>query len=82
MILKFVQSLFAQLGFEIRRKGEDRMFRDIARFLAKHEAPLIVDIGANMGQTIQAFKKKFPESSVHAFEPSPSTFEILLLFQL
>ena len=31
--------------------------------------PLIFDIGANIGQSIIGFKKNFPNSVIHSFEP-------------
>lgn len=40
---------------------------------------LIVDIGANRGQSIQAFKKFRPQSSIVAFEPEPLSAERLKL---
>lgn len=37
----------------------------------------IVDIGANIGQFTNAVKYWYPESTVHAFEADPVTYEIL-----
>jgi FkbM family methyltransferase len=33
------------------------------------------DVGANKGQTITALLDAFPKASIHAFEPSPETFD-------
>ncbi len=66
-------------GFDIVKRQPDEIgqdpFVDMQRFLkAKHE-PLIFDVGANIGQSAVRFTKAFPSSTIHSFEPSPSTFE-------
>lgn len=40
-------------------------------------SPVIFDVGANIGQTVAAIKQELPRSTVHSFEPSPSTFRKL-----
>jgi FkbM family methyltransferase len=37
-------------------------------------APLVIDVGANVGQFCQAVKLFFPQAWVHCFEPDPDTF--------
>lgn len=39
--------------------------------------PVIFDVGANRGQSVGYFKRLIPGSSVHSFEPSPTTFQVL-----
>jgi FkbM family methyltransferase len=42
------------------------------------DAPLVVvDVGANEGQTARRVLQEFPRATVHCFEPSPETFESL-----
>jgi len=53
--------------------GESHL-KDIARLLAGVSQPVILDIGANEGQSIRDYQQTFPESLIHAFEPSPRTF--------
>lgn len=38
------------------------------------QVQVIFDVGANHGQTITRFRWEFPESTIYAFEPCPSTF--------
>jgi FkbM family methyltransferase len=52
-------------------------FRDMRHFLAGIESPLILDVGANVGQSVARFKKTFPAAHIHAFEPGGATFETL-----
>jgi FkbM family methyltransferase len=37
----------------------------------------IFDVGANTGQTISSIQKTFVDPIIHAFEPSPKSFETL-----
>lgn len=41
------------------------------------ESPFIVDVGANIGQTVTAYLDAFPRSSIIAYEPDPSNFSQL-----
>ncbi|HAW21285.1 MAG TPA: hypothetical protein DCX14_13980 [Flavobacteriales bacterium] len=54
------------------------------RRLAKHlksvistEAPVVLDVGANTGQTILLWKKHFNRPTVHSFEANPALVRIL-----
>ena len=52
-------------------------FNDIHISLTKKKNPIIFDIGANQGQSIIRFKKLFPNSEIHAFEPIEKEFSNL-----
>ena len=41
------------------------------------DAPLVLDIGANVGQSISSYRKLFPLSRIHAFEPNPAVYHQL-----
>jgi FkbM family methyltransferase len=47
------------------------------RHLKKTDAYRIVDVGANIGDSVQDFLTWFPESCIIAFEPLPKAFEAL-----
>ena len=47
------------------------------RFVGDAPRPMIFDVGANYGQSVDKFKKAFPLSFIHSFEPSPITFASL-----
>lgn len=38
---------------------------------------LVLDVGANYGQSVVSFKTLLPRSRIHSFEPNPSSFEEL-----
>ena len=44
-------------------------------YLRGSPAPLVLDVGANQGQSVFRFKKLLPDAIVHSFEPSPHMFE-------
>jgi len=39
--------------------------------------PVIFDVGANVGQSIDLFSRLFPESSIYSFEPAADCFALL-----
>lgn len=42
------------------------------------EKPLIIDCGSNVGSSVLFFKKEYPKSIIHAFEPDPNIFKYLV----
>ena len=65
-ILKFGVNL---AGFELRKKPA-YSFEDITPNLITDPSPMIFDVGANRGQSIERYKAFFPQSYIHCFEPS------------
>jgi FkbM family methyltransferase len=47
------------------------------KFDAETDSPLIIDCGANIGMATLFFKSMYPHARVLAFEPDPSTFDLL-----
>ena len=39
--------------------------------------PVIFDVGANVGQSIDLFSQLFPQSSIYSFEPAADCFALL-----
>ena len=73
MIKDLIRSAVARLGYEIRRQPVDA-FADMRRFVPPESAPLIFDVGANVGQSVRTLKAAFPNSVIHSFEPGRETF--------
>jgi FkbM family methyltransferase len=84
-----IRRIFRTLGYDIRRLAAPsnkrpvsnnavgrNPFDDIASFLG-HKRPVILDVGANVGQSVWNFRSRFSDCILHSFEPSPSTFEKL-----
>lgn len=47
--------------------------------IIKVNNPVIIDVGANNGQTIRFFLKLFPNAVIYSFEPNPRLYENLLI---
>ena len=75
-----VRKIARNFGFDIIKFKKDQMgiypFYDMAKFV-KSEIPMLFDVGANVGQTVKDFNEVFKNATIHAFEPSPDTFDIL-----
>ena len=74
-----IKLLASKLGYDVRRTGTLRLspFTDMKQFVPIGTSPLILDVGANVGQCVNRFKEAFPSSIIHSFEPSPETFQKL-----
>ena len=80
-IKKSVSKLLRFFGYEIQRhsstshsvKEPFHHFRN----LLDNSQPVVFDVGAYIGDTIEQFKSSFPESYIHAFEPFDESFSIL-----
>jgi FkbM family methyltransferase len=75
LIRRAVKQLLRRAGIDIRfipKLGFDAL--DDMKKLAATDAPLIFDVGANRGQSIERFRRTFPRAVIHAFEPGRETF--------
>jgi FkbM family methyltransferase len=45
----------------------------IQRYLSGWSPRLILDVGANVGQSAAAYATRFPDAQIHSFEPVPET---------
>ena len=73
-----IKHALSSLGYEIRSTqnvGRDP-FRDMSHFVTS-SSPVLFDVGANIGQTVKKLRQHFKRSTIHAFEPSVSTFQTL-----
>jgi len=76
---QLLKRAFRCLGYEVSRVhkvGVDP-FADMARFLPHGERLVVFDVGANIGQSAQKFRRTFPVAEIYSFEPSPSVFKTL-----
>lgn len=56
---------------------EDIFEKQIYRFKAQTQTPVIIDCGANIGLSILYFKQLYPQSRIIAFEPDKEIFTVL-----
>jgi len=44
---------------------------------SEEPSPVIFDAGANIGQSIELFRKNIPNCLIHSFQPNPEAFTAL-----
>lgn len=49
----------------------------VLKQLIKADSPVIFDVGANVGETLNEFKSWWPSAKIHCFEPQKECFEAL-----
>ena len=77
MLKDRLKNIINYFGYDIRKidKNIKRLsFDDILNLKTEIKNPIIFDVGANIGQSIERFKNIFPVSSIHSFEPGISEF--------
>jgi len=78
MLKKNFQNLINFFGYEIRKKKKksNLTFDEI---LKKNicERPVVFDVGANFGQSIDRFLSLFNNPKIHSFEPLKKEFLVL-----
>ncbi len=52
--------------------------KNVYYFSSDFKDPVILDIGANVGDTALYFKWLFPDAWVYAFEPNPGAYNLLV----
>lgn len=77
MLRRFVKAAGSALGLHVQDKhlvpwGMNKLADIIA--LSNGHLSVALDVGANIGQTVQAIKSVSPSTLVYAFEPVPSSF--------
>ncbi|MDJ0508193.1 MAG: FkbM family methyltransferase [Crocosphaera sp.] len=75
---RVIKQIINKFGYDIVRTDRitKKPLTDMKEFL-HNDHPIIFDVGANVGQSIENFRGVFPKCTIHSFEPSPRTFEIL-----
>ena len=81
------RGILRSLGYSIERlengeKNFDKTFGesedlDLQVLLRREKQPIIFDVGANTGQSIDRFRSLFPESKIYSFEPDKVSFKLL-----
>lgn len=78
MIKKWIQSLLTYFNFKIINLKKDKSILDnYFNKIIDVSNPLIFDVGANVGQSIEEYSNHFSNPKFHCFEPDKTAFEIL-----
>jgi FkbM family methyltransferase len=86
-IKQTVKTGLRRFGFEVQRTphslAPDKVsvgldpYHDMRRLTGAIARPVVFDVGANVGQTVERIRNYFDHPVIHAFEPSPATFAAL-----
>ncbi len=77
MLKKNIRKILEFFGVEVRLKPKFSKvlnFNDIYKLKIENNEPIIIDVGANRGQSIERFLKIFKSPKIFAFEPNPEIF--------
>jgi FkbM family methyltransferase len=82
MAQKIIKTIAYYLNILIVRLRKNKItgidLRHDIKQLIEVKNPIILDIGANKGQSIKLFRELWPSSFIHSFEPTKSLAEILI----
>lgn len=77
---EIIKKLINKLGYNISRKNKKIDNIDFDKLLknkVRKKNPIIFDVGGNVGNSINNFKKIFNEPIIHSFEPNKNVFKQL-----
>ena len=77
MIKKKLQNLFNMFGYQVKRFDKKKLSSNEIIKKNLPQNPIIFDIGANTGQSIDRFTKLCENPEIHSFEPLKKEFEYL-----
>jgi FkbM family methyltransferase len=65
-------------GYDIHKLEPGKnAFNDIKKVIGDKDRPVLFDVGANTGQTVDDLLRMFPNPQIHAFEPGAKAFRTL-----
>ena len=72
---RVVRQIARRAGLDISRYPPARTSSrgDILRHLRDVERPVVLDVGANVGQSVRRYRNLLQGCEIHSFEPSPTT---------
>ena len=73
--INLLKKIFKFLNLNISKYNKN--FDEILITLIKNQKPIIFDVGANKGQSIDRFLQIFKDSEIHSFEPLPKLIDHL-----
>jgi FkbM family methyltransferase len=86
-VKQIVKTGLQRFGFQVQRLPRSLApgkvsvgldpYHDMRRLTGAIVSPVVFDVGANVGQSVERIRTYFDHPVIHAFEPSPDTFEKL-----
>lgn len=78
---RILKRILNNFGLEVRRKpkhGKVLNYDDIYKKKINIDNPIIFDVGANKGQSVERFKNIFKKPKIFGFEPNPDEYNFAL----
>lgn len=77
-IKRSMRTVFRLLNIELRRyRPQTDIWLAQKNLLRDVHSPIVFDVGANIGQTLEAYMDLFPNGEIYCFEPFPDSFAAL-----
>jgi FkbM family methyltransferase len=73
---RFVEKSTNTHIYQVLPRGVD-LLHDVTKDLPTFQAEVVLDVGANVGQSASTFAHWFPKAQIYCFEPASHTFERL-----
>tara|TARA_X000000950_G_scaffold289310_1_gene411838 strand:- start:20982 stop:21755 length:774 start_codon:yes stop_codon:yes gene_type:complete len=78
MIKKLINKVVGITGYNFNKKYNQKTYLDnLLKLFIKKNDPVILDIGANKGQSVERFQSIFKDPYIYSFEPVKSCFNLL-----
>jgi FkbM family methyltransferase len=73
---ELIRRILLGVGYEIRHRSIATLdpFRQQGMLLSGVAAPVIFDVGSNLGDIAEKYRYTFPNATIYAFEPFPDIF--------
>ena len=73
-----INYLLCPLGYELAKLArKPDAFQQQSRILSSQPVRTILDVGANVGQSAARYRRTFPGTTIHCFEPFPDSYRAL-----
>jgi FkbM family methyltransferase len=81
-IKKLIKNIFFLFNYIIIKKyyydfDKDTSIKKILNYSKRNKKIIIFDVGANIGQSVERFRKYLPSALIFSFEPNPDCYKIL-----
>jgi len=73
-VKNYIKSSLRRFGYELHHTESETDPFYVQQALIKGSKPVIFDIGAHVGAVTGIYRKMFPDSTIHCFEPFPESF--------
>jgi len=73
-----IQKILQRFGYQLSRTANSPIDTfDVQSELITIREPVVLDIGAHIGEVAKIYRERFPLASIYCFEPFPQSFQVL-----